>query len=150
MIDETDRQLQAEYDRIRNASLSAFRAAKSQETMLKERLAAGKQQMLDVQGRSVRYSILKREVDTNRELYNGLLQRLKEIGINVDVSVADWPTVSKVGYTPTGWNFWSHGFGIEPYEGPASVMAPWINGLSLGGASSLPTMHRPSTVDRGL
>ena len=29
-----------------------------------------------------------------------------------------------------GWNFWAHGFGIEPYEGPASVMAPWVNGLS--------------------
>ena len=61
-------------------------------------------------------------------------QRLKEIGINVEVSVADWPTVSKVGYTPQGWNFWAHGFGIEPYEGPASVMAPWVAGLSLGGA----------------
>jgi peptide/nickel transport system substrate-binding protein len=57
-------------------------------------------------------------------------QRLKEIGINVELSVADWPTVSKIGFTPTGWSFWAHGFGIEPYEGPASVMAPWVNGLS--------------------
>ena len=32
--------------------------------------------------------------------------------------------MSKVGFTPQGWNFWAHGFGIEPYEGPASVMAP--------------------------
>jgi peptide/nickel transport system substrate-binding protein len=61
-------------------------------------------------------------------------QRLKEIGVVVELSVADWPTVSKVGFTPTGWNFWTHGFGIEPYEGPASVMAPWVNGLSQGGA----------------
>jgi peptide/nickel transport system substrate-binding protein len=57
-------------------------------------------------------------------------QRLKEIGVNVEVSVADWPTVSKIGFTPQGWTFWAHGFGIEPYEGPASVMAPWVNGLS--------------------
>ena len=57
-------------------------------------------------------------------------QRLKEVGINVDLSVADWPTVSKIGFTPTGWSFWAHGFGIEPYEGPGSVMAPWVNGLS--------------------
>ena len=41
--------------------------------------------------------------------------------------------MSKVGYTPTGWNFWAHGFGIEPFEGPASVMAPWVAGLALGG-----------------
>ncbi len=57
-------------------------------------------------------------------------ERLKDIGVMVEVSVADWPTVSKIGFTPTGWNFWTHGFGIEPYEGPASVMLPWVNGLS--------------------
>jgi peptide/nickel transport system substrate-binding protein len=57
-------------------------------------------------------------------------QRLKEIGINVDLSVADWPTVSKAGFTDQGWIFWTHGYGIEPYEGPASVIAPWVNGTS--------------------
>lgn len=57
-------------------------------------------------------------------------QRLKDIGINVELSVADWPTVSKIGFTPNGWQFWAHGYGIEPYEGPASVMAPWVNGTS--------------------
>jgi peptide/nickel transport system substrate-binding protein len=57
-------------------------------------------------------------------------QRLKDIGVNVELSVADWPTVSKIGFTPTGWSFWTHGYGIEPYEGPASVMAPWVNGTS--------------------
>ncbi|MBS7695872.1 MULTISPECIES: ABC transporter substrate-binding protein [unclassified Chelatococcus] len=59
-----------------------------------------------------------------------LQERLKDIGVNVDISVADWPTVSKMGFTPQGWTFWTHGFGIEPYEGPGSVMAPWVNGLS--------------------
>jgi len=57
-------------------------------------------------------------------------QRLKDVGIDVEISVADWPTVSKVGFTDQGWNFWTHGYGIEPYEGPASVMAPWVNGTS--------------------
>jgi peptide/nickel transport system substrate-binding protein len=58
-------------------------------------------------------------------------ERLKELGVAIDIQVADWPTVSKIGYTPTGWNFWTHGFGIEPYEGPASVMQPWVNGVSM-------------------
>ena len=57
-------------------------------------------------------------------------ERLKDIGVKVEVSVADWPTVSKIGATPTGWDFWTHGFGIEPYEGPASVMQPWVKGQS--------------------
>jgi capsular exopolysaccharide synthesis family protein len=94
-IDEVERQLQAEYERIRSATLSSFRAARAQEQMLKERLAAGKQQMLDLQGRSIRYSILKREVDTNRELYNGLLSRLKEIGVAGGVGINNISIVDK-------------------------------------------------------
>ena len=58
-------------------------------------------------------------------------ERLKDLGVAIDIQVADWPTVSKIGYTPNGWNFWTHGFGIEPYEGPASVMQPWVNGVSM-------------------
>ena len=43
---------------------------------------------------------------------------------------SDTSANAKIGYTPTGWNFWTHGFGIEPYEGPASVMVRWPNRLS--------------------
>ena len=58
-------------------------------------------------------------------------QRLKDIGVNVEFSVADWPTVLEDAVSPPkGWHFWAHGYGIEPYEGPASVMAPWVNGTS--------------------
>ncbi|MBN9060911.1 MAG: ABC transporter substrate-binding protein [Rhizobiales bacterium 65-9] len=57
-------------------------------------------------------------------------QQLAQIGVNIDIKVADWPTVSKVGFTDEGWNFWTHGFGIEPFEGPASVIAPWVKGVS--------------------
>ena len=57
-------------------------------------------------------------------------EQLGQIGIKVDVKVSDWPTVSKVGFTPNGWHFWTHGFGIEPYEGPATVMSVWANGVS--------------------
>ena len=37
--------------------------------------------MLDLQKRSIQYNILKREVDTNRTLYEGLLQRYKEVDV---------------------------------------------------------------------
>jgi peptide/nickel transport system substrate-binding protein len=51
---------------------------------------------------------------------------MAQIGVNVELKVADWPTTSKMGLgSDTGWNFWTHGVGIEPYEGPASVMASW-------------------------
>lgn len=66
----------------------------------------------------------------NVDVATVLQQRVKDIGVNVDIAVSDWPTVSRVGFTPQGWHFWTHGFGIEPFEGPASVMAPWVNGTS--------------------
>jgi capsular exopolysaccharide synthesis family protein len=62
-----------------------YQAALSQEQMLKGQLSSLRTQTLDVDSRSIQYNILKREVDTNRELYNGLLQRFKEVGVAGDV-----------------------------------------------------------------
>ena len=44
--------------------------------------------MLNLRGRSIQYTILQREVDTNRSLYDALLQRYKEIGVAGGVGVA--------------------------------------------------------------
>ena len=66
----------------------------------------------------------------NVDVATVMQQQLSQIGVNIDIKVADWPTVSKVGFTDEGWSFWTHGFGIEPYEGPASVIAPWVKGVS--------------------
>jgi succinoglycan biosynthesis transport protein ExoP len=94
-IAEIDKQLKDEYQDVRKTALSTFRTARSQELMLKERLGGAKQQLLDLQGRSIRYSILKREVDTNRQLYDGLLQRLKEIGVAGGVGINNISIVDK-------------------------------------------------------
>jgi succinoglycan biosynthesis transport protein ExoP len=94
-IQEIDKHLRDEYEEVRQTALASFRAARSQELMLKERLGGAKQQLLDLQGRSIRYSILKREVDTNRQLYDGLLQRLKEIGVAGGVGVNNISVVDK-------------------------------------------------------
>jgi len=57
-------------------------------------------------------------------------QRLGQIGVKVELNVTDWPTAVKVGWSPQGWNLFTHGFGIEPFEGPATVMSAWVNGSS--------------------
>ena len=44
--------------------------------------------MLDLRGRSIQYTILQREVDTNRSLYDALLQRYKEIGVAGGIGAA--------------------------------------------------------------
>ncbi|MEO8306289.1 MAG: ABC transporter substrate-binding protein [Betaproteobacteria bacterium] len=73
-------------------------------------------------------------VDNNRpniDTATVFQQQVGQIGVNLEIKVADWPTTSKIGLgSDQGWNFWTHGFGIEPFEGPASVMSPWVNGQS--------------------
>ncbi|HWS05366.1 MAG TPA: polysaccharide biosynthesis tyrosine autokinase [Burkholderiaceae bacterium] len=84
-IDELDRQIAAENGSVRASVRAEYEAAAAQERMLMGQIATLRTEALDVDGRSIQYNILKREVDTNRELYDGLLQRYKEVGVAGDV-----------------------------------------------------------------
>lgn len=84
-IDELERQIVKERAQVSsgrsNSLLADYRSALSSENALKARVAQLKGDVLNLRGRSVQYTILQREVDTNRTLYDGLLQRYKEIGV---------------------------------------------------------------------
>jgi capsular exopolysaccharide synthesis family protein len=80
-IEETSRQLQAQTDYIRRSIDASYAAALDSEQTLRARVEGLKRQVLDLRGRSIRYNILQREADTNRTLYEGLLQRFKEVGV---------------------------------------------------------------------
>ena len=49
--------------------------------MLAAELENQNEMMLDVKDRAIQYNILKREWETNRQLYSGLLERMKEVGV---------------------------------------------------------------------
>jgi uncharacterized protein involved in exopolysaccharide biosynthesis len=78
-IDELRKQISAEAGRITSARSntlrSAYQAALSAEQQLKSQVAQLKGQVLGLRGRNIKYTILQREVDTNRALYDALLQR---------------------------------------------------------------------------
>ena len=78
---------QASSGRI-NGLLADYRAAMSSERALQGRVSALKGDVLNLRGRSIQYTILQREVDTNRSLYDALLQRYKEIGVAGGVGTA--------------------------------------------------------------
>ena len=84
-IDELDRQISREGAQVASGRASTlageYRAALGAERALQGRVAALKGSVLDLRGRSIQYQILQREVDTNRSLYDALLQRYKEIGV---------------------------------------------------------------------
>ncbi len=80
-IKELDRQVQTEVASIKDSIESQYVAAKQEEEDLAAQLTSVKSEVVDQRNRSIQYNILQREVDTNRSLYDGLLQRYKEIGI---------------------------------------------------------------------
>ncbi|MFO1316212.1 MAG: polysaccharide biosynthesis tyrosine autokinase [Burkholderiales bacterium] len=80
-IDEIEKKIQDESDIVRRSIEGAYNVAVQQDVSVRAKLEAVKKDVLDLQGRSIRYNVLKREVETNRSLYDGLLQRLKEVGV---------------------------------------------------------------------
>jgi capsular exopolysaccharide synthesis family protein len=85
-IRELDRQIATLAGSIRNSIHNQFRVAQNQEAELASSVGNLKGATLREQQLGVRYNILKREVDTNRELYDGLLQRYKEVSAEAGVT----------------------------------------------------------------
>ncbi|HRO88711.1 MAG TPA: GumC family protein, partial [Chiayiivirga sp.] len=104
-IDEVDRQIGQERASVRASIKAEYDAAQTRENMLVAQLATLRDRTLDVDNRSIDYNILRREVDTNRQLYDGLLQRYKEIGVaggvgSNNISIVDRANVPTGRYKP--------------------------------------------------
>jgi len=80
-VKEIDRQLATEVQTIKNSFKAAYESSLSQEKQMSARIEALRTEVLDLQKRSIQYNILKREVDINRDLHAGLLQRFKEVDV---------------------------------------------------------------------
>lgn len=80
-VKEIDHQIGAEVKTIKDSLKGAYEASLNQESEMRARIETLRAEVLDLQKRSIRYNILKREVDTNRSLYENLLQRYKEVDV---------------------------------------------------------------------
>jgi succinoglycan biosynthesis transport protein ExoP len=84
-IAEIDKQIGLEQSRV-SSSVNQDLAGKFQQALATERdlqakVDGLKTELLGEQSRSIQFNILQRDVDTNRALYEALLQRFKEVGI---------------------------------------------------------------------
>lgn len=86
-LDQIDASLAREERRVRGALESSYREAVERENQLQAKVNTLKSGYLDLRRRSIQYNIFQREVDTNRQLYESLLQRYKEVGIAGGVGV---------------------------------------------------------------
>ncbi|MBW8911789.1 MAG: GumC family protein, partial [Sphingomonas sp.] len=86
-ITQLDKSIAREEGRVSSSIAADYRSALQRERGLQSRVDALKSGLLDLRRRSIQYAICQREVDTNRQLYDGLLQRYKEVGIAGGVGV---------------------------------------------------------------
>lgn len=70
-----------EVERIIEATRNTYELAKSRETNLKQLLANTKQEILNINERFTQYSIMKREVDMSRVLYDALTTTIKTASV---------------------------------------------------------------------
>ena len=85
-IDEADGQIQTIASNIRTSIQSQYVIAANQERALQAQVGGLTGDALDLRDRSIQYNILRRELDTTRTLYEGLLQRYKEVSVTGDIT----------------------------------------------------------------
>lgn len=84
---------------------ASYRAAVARETALQSDVNRLKGEVLDQNRRGIQYGIFQRDADTNRALYDSLLERYKQIGVAGgigvnNVSIVDSALVPGAPYTP--------------------------------------------------
>src|ERR1700716_473255 len=80
-LKEIDHQLQSETNKAVDHLNGRYQAALQRENMLRASFEKQKQAANKLNESAIEYSILKRDVDSNRTLYEGLLEKLKEAGV---------------------------------------------------------------------
>jgi polysaccharide biosynthesis transport protein len=86
-IEQIDRSIAREESRVSESLNAGYREAVERERDLAARVEQLKANFLDQRRRSIQYNIYQQEVDTNRALYDGVLQRYKEIGVAGGVGI---------------------------------------------------------------
>lgn len=85
-IEEAEGQIQTIAGNIRSSIRSQYEISANQERSLQAQVTGLTGDVLDLRDRSIQYNILQRELDTTRTLYEGLLQRYKEVGVTGSVT----------------------------------------------------------------
>jgi len=80
-IKEVDAQIEIELKKVSNRIRGQYLAAQQEESMLRGEFEKQKQEANKLNESAIQYSLLKRDVDVNRQLYEGLLEKLKEAGV---------------------------------------------------------------------
>jgi polysaccharide biosynthesis transport protein len=99
-INETESLLQREQRAFAQRVTDDYRVAANRKRLLDQAVAAQTKEFNQIAEKSIQYNILKRESDTNRQLYEGLLSRVKEASVSAGIRASNIRVVDK-GEMPT-------------------------------------------------
>jgi polysaccharide biosynthesis transport protein len=94
-LKEVDAQLQLEMTKVVSRVRSGYLAALQHETMLRQALDNQKQEANKLNESAIEYSLLKRDVESYRTLYEGLMEKLKEAGVTAGLRSNNIRSVDK-------------------------------------------------------
>ena len=81
-LKETQREITAELHKMSDRVRTQYFEALAREKMIRAAVEEQKQQANKLNESAIEYSLLKRDAESNRQLYEGLLQKLKEAGVS--------------------------------------------------------------------
>jgi succinoglycan biosynthesis transport protein ExoP len=83
------KRLNSEIDKMVLGVRSDYESSLRKEALLRQAFQQQKAKALEMKDKGIQYNILKREADTNRELYKGLLMRMKEAGVSAGITASN-------------------------------------------------------------
>ena len=81
-LKQVEASIQAEDERIASRVQNEYLSALQREKLLSTALDVQKQEANHLNESAIEYNLLKRDAESNRQLYEGLLQKLKEAGVS--------------------------------------------------------------------
>lgn len=84
-IQTAEAKLQAELGKVVESARSEYQAARSQEQSLQSALDSQKNEALSLNRKGIEFGVLQREAQSNRQIYETLMQRTKETGISSEL-----------------------------------------------------------------
>jgi polysaccharide biosynthesis transport protein len=116
-LTDTQRQLNLEVTKALQSVKNDYDTALLEERTLSQNLEAAKADAQDLSRKSVGYNVMEREAKSNRQVYESLLQREKELRVSSNsrsnnVRVVDRAEVPKAPLAPTGRRTWLMSFAI--------------------------------------
>ena len=121
-LKEIDAQIVGEMKKIASKVRGQYTTSLQREGMLRDALEKQKQEANKLNESAIEYTLLKRDVETNRQLYEGLLEKLKEAGVSAGLKSNNFRIVDSA-RPPSG--------PIEPNI-PRNLMFAVVLGLASG------------------